>query len=168
MSQPVDATLPIGPQQIGELFDRHAAALVLYARQWTTSADDCVQESLIELASQSVAPTNPAAWLYRVVRNRALNASRAARRRSSREQAAIGARRATTEPDSAAQLELSEALRMLESDAREIVVLRVWGQLSWQEIADVIGGSKSAAQRHYVEALQQLRKLWDAEPCPTK
>ena len=171
MARPVDAMLPITPQQLGELFDRHAGALALYAAQWTNQADDCVQESLIELARQPVAPDNPAAWLYRVVRNRALNAARAAQRRSLHEQAAVQGR-SELHPASgdatAASTELIDALDMLEQSPREVVVLRIWGQLSWQEIADVVGGSKSGAQRLYVDALQQLHKLWEPEGLETR
>jgi RNA polymerase sigma factor (sigma-70 family) len=161
MSRPVDSTL------IAELFDRHAAALGLYAAQWTTHAEDCVQESLLELARQPTAPENPAAWLYRVVRNRALNASRAERRRSVHEQAAVAGHeqrlfRHTDAPNT--EIELRDALASIEPTSREIVVLRVWGQLAWQEIAEVVGRSKSAAQRDYVAALEQLRKVWEAAP----
>jgi RNA polymerase sigma-70 factor (ECF subfamily) len=170
MARPVDATLPISAQQLGELFDRHAAALALYGAQWTSQPDDCVQEALIELARQPAAPENPASWLYRVVRNRALNAGRAARRRSAHEQEAA-ARGESRSVSSAMNAELKDALSMLEPAAREIVVLRVWGQLAWQEIADVVGGSKSSAQRHYVQALERLRTLWEprsseSKPCP--
>jgi RNA polymerase sigma-70 factor (ECF subfamily) len=159
---------------LGELFDRHAAALVLYASQWTPLADDCVQEALIELARQPSAPDNPAAWLYRVVRNRALNAVRAQRRRATHEQAAVAWRELRLrDPAAPPGVELADALAMLDSASREIVVLRVWGQLAWQEIADIVGGSKSAAQRHYVQALAQLRKLWECDQresksCPTR
>jgi RNA polymerase sigma factor (sigma-70 family) len=154
MPQPVDAA------GLAELFDRHAAALALYAQQWTATYDDCVQEAFIELARQPQAPDNPAAWLYRVVRNRSLNAARSARRRTTHEQFAAGEPRfsgAGAGPD--AKLELTDLLSRLNPADREIVVLRVWGQLSWEEIATVAGGSKSSAQRNYVQALQQLRKL---------
>jgi len=159
----VDAAL------IAEMFDRHAAALALYAGQWTSAADDCVQEALVELARQPAPPDNPAAWLYRVVRNRALNASRAARRRSAHEQAAAGSRGEHRSCDGgpAARAELADALSTLGATAREIVVLRVWGGLAWEEIAQLVGGSKSTAQRHYIQALGQLRKLWEPESCPT-
>jgi RNA polymerase sigma factor (sigma-70 family) len=161
MSRPVDAML------IAELFDRHAAALALYAAQWTTHADDCVQESLLELAGQPAAPENPAAWLYRVVRNRSLNASRAERRRSVHEQAAVAGheqRSAGHAGSTSTEIELRDALATIEPTSREIVVLRVWGQLAWQEIAEVVGRSKSAAQRDYVAALEQLKKVWEAAP----
>jgi RNA polymerase sigma-70 factor (ECF subfamily) len=64
-------------------------------------------------------------------------------------------------------VDLNDTLSQLEPAAREIVVLRVWGGLAWQEIAEVVGGSKSSAQRHYVQALEQLRKLWEPHSCPT-
>src|SRR5688572_11894 len=131
----------ITPELLGRLLDEQGGALALYAAQWTEAADDCVQEALVELARQPAAPENPAAWLYRVVRNRALNASRASRRRSAHEQAAAAAsaaRRAASK-DPAAAAGLKDALLSLESTAREIVVLRVWGGLAWQEIAELVG-----------------------------
>ena len=159
----VDATL------IAEMFDRHAAALALYASQWTSLPDDCVQEALVELARQSTAPDNPPARLFRVVRSRALNASRGERRRATHEQAAakVRAARSPVTSDPAASAGLNDSLATLDSTAREIVVLRVWGALSWKEIADVVGGSKSSAQRNYVQALEQLRQHWEPRSCPT-
>jgi RNA polymerase sigma-70 factor (ECF subfamily) len=160
---PVDAAL------IADMYDRHAAPLALYARQWTTSADDCVQEALLELARQPTRPDNTVAWLYRVVRNRAMNSARASRRRTGHEQAAAAgfAGKENSQLDPMARVDLSDALSTLEPMSREIVVLRIWGGLAWQEIAEVAGGSKSSAQRHYVQALEQLRKHWEPQSCPT-
>jgi RNA polymerase sigma factor (sigma-70 family) len=155
MPQPVDAAM------IAELFDRHAAALTLYARQWTAAADDCVQEAFIELARQAESPISAVAWLYRVTRNRALNASRATLRRTTHEQASATSRSELnlrkTGPEQ--RLEIAELLLALRAQEREIIVLRVWGGLSWQEIAELTGVSKSSAQRTYVQALEQLRRL---------
>lgn len=159
----VDATL------IAEMLDRHGSALAFYARQWTSMADDCVQEALVELARQPAAPDNPAAWLYRVVRNRALNAARAQTRRNAHELHAAQQRAAhkPNEADPADATELNDSLATLDAAAREIVVLRVWGGLAWQEIAELVGGSKSTAQRIYVQSLEQLRQHWEPPPCPT-
>ncbi len=66
---------------LGRLVDRHAAALELFARQWCDTPEDVVQEAFVKLASARTPPNNPAAWLFRVVRNGALNAGQAARRR---------------------------------------------------------------------------------------
>jgi DNA-directed RNA polymerase specialized sigma24 family protein len=73
---------PIVPEQLGRVIDRHADALELYARQLCNCAEDVVQEAFIELAcKQGMSDDNIAFWLYRVVRNKALSASRAARRK---------------------------------------------------------------------------------------
>jgi len=163
MPVPVDATL------IADMFDRHGSALALYAAQWTATADDCVQEALVELAGQPQSPENPAAWLYRVVRNRALNAARAARRRAVHEQSAVevqGVRR-TPEAGPAAKAELADLLGTLDAGSREVVVLRIWGQLAWREVAEVTGASASSAQRLYIQALGQLRQHWEPRECPT-
>ena len=126
MAKQVDAAL------IAELFDRHSAALEFYAAQRTTAPQDCVQEAFIELARQASPPTNAAAWLYRVVRNRALNAARAGRRRAAHEEAAsrqrAAARPGASDPHDVAAM--ADLLRLLSDQQREIIVMRIWGRLS--------------------------------------
>ncbi len=62
------------PTEIARLIDAHAAPLVLYARQWCDAPEDVVQEAFIKLVRQSRPPADAVAWLYRVVRNGALDA----------------------------------------------------------------------------------------------
>ena len=78
----------IGPEILGRLFDEHAAALVLFARPWCDAPEDIVQDAFVALARQDPAPDRAVAWLYRVVRNGAIAASRRSRRRRRREQRA--------------------------------------------------------------------------------
>src|SRR6476469_8790661 len=72
-----------------------AGALALYARQWLdpSSAEDAVQEALADLLSQRRAPEDPVAWMFRAVRNAAIDHSRVASRRRAREQAVARERR---------------------------------------------------------------------------
>ena len=76
------------PEQLADLVDRYAAALVLYARQWCASPEDVVQTAFLKLVRLRTPPDNVLPWLYRVVRNGAIDASRAARRRNKYEAAA--------------------------------------------------------------------------------
>src|SRR5690348_2241413 len=78
----------MSPEALGQLLDRHAAALVLYARQWTGTPEDIVQEAFLKLVAQKTVPAHPVAWLYRVVRNAAISALRAAERRRRHESVA--------------------------------------------------------------------------------
>src|SRR3954470_21740637 len=74
------------PEALGRLFDRHAAALVLYARQWCAAAEDVVQEALLKLAGKKPPDQEDwTPWLYRVVRNAAIDAARAESRRQRHE-----------------------------------------------------------------------------------
>lgn len=161
---------PIDSEQLGRLLDEHGAALALYASQWTDTADDCVQEALVELARQRQAPGHVIAWLYRVVKNRALNAARGARRRRERESRAMAERFAVVEQSAAFDRDDSraaiEALEQLDTSERELVVMRIWGGLKYEEIAEALAISISTAHRQYERALVKLRTILET-PCST-
>lgn len=147
---------------IAQVLDQHAAALTLYAAQWTAKPEDCVQEALIELASCAATPEQPVAWLYMVVRRRALNAARTQRRRAAREQTAWQARLRSA--SSADRTELLDAVAALSDLHREIVLLKVWGNLTFSEMAEVLAMSSSKVHREYQQAIAELRTRWDV-PC---
>jgi RNA polymerase sigma factor (sigma-70 family) len=151
----------VGPELLGRLLDEHGAALVLYARQWCSAPDDVVQEALIQLARQPQAPQKLLPWLYRVVRNGAISASRGVRRR--REHEAVAAQRGDAWFESAEgeRLDAALAARSLESlpgEQREVIVARLWGGLTFQEIGELVGTSPSSAHRRYEAGLAALRE----------
>ena len=99
----------VGTELLGRLFDRHAAVLELYARQFCDCPEDVVQETLIELAGQPHAPDDPAAWLFRVVRNKAISVWRSIERRKRHERAAAGQRSEWFEPSAADPIDAQTA-----------------------------------------------------------
>lgn len=141
----------------------HGPALALYAAQWTASADDCVQEALVEAAALPRAPDRPEAWLFRRVRQRALNAARGERRRRDTEAAAWRERLAARDrsADPTESRELLDLLETLPPDDCEVVLLRFWSDLTYAEIATVTGASSSAVHRRMTAALNHLREHWD-------
>jgi RNA polymerase sigma-70 factor (ECF subfamily) len=153
---------------LGRLFDRYAAALELFARQWCDCPEDVVQEALIELVGQARAPDDAAAWLYRVVRNKAITAWRSSQRRRRHETAAVGNRPAVFERSAADRIDAGVAAAALESlsiELREVVVARIWGGLTFQQIGQLVGVSDSAAHRRYESGLLALRQKLRV-PCP--
>lgn len=146
------------PSELYDLVERHKAALEIYAAQWSDAAEDCVQEAFVQLVQQSHRPDRPMAWLFRVTRNLAISDARSSQRRRKREQQAaeLGRRIETDGP--LASLALAEALTDLEDDLRQIVIARIWGGLTFQEIADVTDLSVATAHRYYAEALALLKK----------
>jgi RNA polymerase sigma factor (sigma-70 family) len=156
-------------QRLTELVDRHAAALVLYARQWCSSPEDVVQTAFLKLARFPTVPDNVLPWLYRVVRNAAIDANRAARRRQKYEhQAAEVAAKWFEPPEDPTGLDaqlVRDALQDLPPDLREIVTAHLWGGLTFEQIAELVGGSASTAYRRFAAGLNLLRERLRV-PCP--
>ncbi len=149
------------------LLDTHAPALILYARQWCPTPEDVVQEAFLKLATRGEWPRDVTAWLYRVVRNAALDASKAARRRQRRESAVARPVRwfREAEVDGLDAAVAVEALRRLPEPEREVIVARLWGGLSFEQIADVASCSASTAYRRFNAGIEALRKELRI-PCP--
>jgi RNA polymerase sigma-70 factor (ECF subfamily) len=137
------------PHEFARLLDCHGPPLVLYARQWCGIPEDVVQEAFLALLGLRKPPRDAVPWLYRVVRNRAIDASRMADRRGRRE-AAVGSRRpwfAEPEADGLKADDAVAALERLQADEREVIVARLWGGLKFEQIAEVAGCSPSTAFR---------------------
>ena len=165
---------PVNAQLIATLLRQHADALQRYAAQWTVHPDDCVQDAFVKLAGQHELPDSLAAWLYRVVKNGAINRAKSEQRREKHERLAakqLAAEKMAADPTEGSsrtdeQIELETALANLNAVDRELIVLRIWSQLTWEEIADLTDQSSSGAQRHYVAALKKLKHALE-QPCPT-
>jgi RNA polymerase sigma-70 factor (ECF subfamily) len=154
---------------LSRLLDEHGAALVLYARQLCDAPEDVVQEAFIRLMRQRPAPDNVVGWLYRVVRNEAVSAARGGSRRMRHEAVAAARRELWFKSSAEDALDAATAVAALESvpiAEREVIVLRLWSELSFDEIAELIGASTSTAHRRYEQGLKLLREKWSVV-CPS-
>jgi len=155
------------PQRLRELFDELSAALVLFARQWCDDPDDAVQEAFVDLAACQPEPESPPAWLYTTTRRKAQNIARAAARRRQHHRRAVQGK--STAPSSwfegatgdfpLSPQQVSEGLELLPAQQRELVVARVWGGLTFEQLADVSGCSVSSVYRRYAAALRNLKQI---------
>lgn len=155
-------------REVAQLLDRYSAALVLYARQICSDPEDVVQCAFVKLIQQRSVPKDTVAWLYRVVRNEALMQCRGERRRRSREQVFAALRGSWFSADAPGQLSgatATEALDRLSQSQREIVVARIWGELTFREIAQLLAASQSSVHREYQQAIVLLQTELN-EPCP--
>jgi RNA polymerase sigma factor (sigma-70 family) len=156
---PVSSIQVMTPAEVARLIDRHSAPLVLYARQWCDTPEDVVQEAFVKLVRQGRPPEDTAAWLYRVVRNGALDEAKMARRRLRRESVAARPVRWFVEPevDGLDAETAVAALEKLAPERREVIVAHHWGGLSFEQIAAVAGCSASTAFRRYTAGVEDLR-----------
>src|SRR6266852_3759286 len=143
----------IALEELSRLYREHAPALRLYARQWQADGEDLVQDAFVKLAQQSPVPEKILPWLYRVVRNGVLAAGRgAARRRQRQDRVRAPEAWFATDDD---QLDGKEATRLLIElplEQREVLVARVWGGLTFDEVARLAGCSLPTAHRRYQAA----------------
>ena len=151
----------MGPEQLAELVDRYGSALVLYARQWCDCPEDVVQTALLKLVRLRTPPDNLIPWIYRVVRNGAIDASRAARRRLKYETAAADQAPKwfshSYDPTGLDARAAALALCDLPVETREIIVAHIWGGLTFEQIATAVDSSAATCYRRYAAGLDVLR-----------
>jgi len=149
-----------------EALSAYEKPLVRYASAIVGSAlaTDVVQDTFLRLCKQDREAVEPhlRAWLFTVCRNRALDMKRD--KRGSEPLAEEDQMESDSEGPSEA-LERKEAMRRvlgaldtLPERQREAVVLKFSGELSYQEIADVLGTSVSNVGVLLHTALKALRE----------
>jgi len=150
----------LSAEELVRIVDQRFGALVLYARSWNVhAAEDLVQDAFVKLVEQPKRPENPVAWLCKTIRNAAVSRHRKSERQRKYETEAARQKPDWFVPgDSLLAKEAAEKLAELPADRREIVVLRIWNQLSFDEIAELTGTPKTSVFRMYGEALLELKK----------
>ena len=153
---------------------RHGPAMLLLARQWVPSradAEDVVQEAFLRFwrspRRTQVSVADPVAYLFGCVKHAALDWQRGGRRRARREEAAglaTGPNASSPDPLLTGGLEREErrmaveaALAQLPEAQREVLVMKVWGGLSFPQIAQALGVPPDTAASRYRYALAKLR-----------
>lgn len=147
-----------------ECFSELGPGLVLFARQWTRSradAEDIVQDAFVRFWRKQH-PIGNRALLFATVRSIGLDLLRSDSRRARREAEACRDLDGTAEPvfefQDEGQRVLAAAVKELPNEQREVVVMKVWNELTFQEIGDVLGISQNTAASRYRYALTNLKR----------
>jgi len=145
-------------------FSQLAPGLLLFARQWTRSvadAEDIVQEAFVRFWRKQHNIENRA-LLYAAVRSIALDFLRRDSRRSRRESEVVFGEEQSVQPQFAteddSQYTLAAAVERLPNEQREVLVLKIWNELTFAEIGTVLGISQNTAASRYRYALGALKK----------
>jgi len=160
-----------GCDQWAAWLDRHGPAMLLLARQWvasTSDAEDVVQEAFIRFWRSRERVAEPAGYLFACVKHVALDWQRGRRRQRSREEA-------TARPEAVPLLSIpieqderratiEAALRSLPENQAEVLVLRIWGGLTFAQIAAALDVPENTAASRYRYALARLREQLAEEP----
>jgi RNA polymerase sigma-70 factor (ECF subfamily) len=162
----------ISQKQLAQWYEAHGTELMLYARQWSPDqqAEDIVQDAFIKLLKQRKCPDNVRAWLFRVVRNDSISMLRRLQRRVAGRKSM---RRETlwfeSRCDDLIDARLAQdVLQTLEPHLREIVMLRIWGQMTLKEISQVLNKSIPWIHHDYKMALEIIKKRLEHSSCIKK
>lgn len=142
-----------------KLYQAKSAELILYGRALGLShseAEDVLQETFLALMRCSNAPELPEHYCFRTFRNRALNYRRGLWRRLKRE--IESTRWFEPSPDeSPFEKQAMKCLATLPPDQREVIVLKIWSEHTFEEIGDLLGISPNTAAGRYRYGLQKLK-----------
>jgi RNA polymerase sigma-70 factor (ECF subfamily) len=145
-------------------FSELAPGLVLFARQFVRSiadAEDIVQDAFVRFWRKEHSIENRA-LLFATVRSVALDLLRRDARRARREANAALEVEQTTQPhfdfDDGSQRALAAAIDLLPVEQREVLVMKIWNELTFAEIASALEISQNTAASRYRYALAALKK----------
>lgn len=129
-------------------------------------AEDALQQCFLSLNRKLVSglPDHPKAYLYQIARNQATDHFRRSRARQVREQ-----RWLELAPDSLEPLEnldgderlrdIEQAMMSLRAEQRQVVALKIWQDMTFAQIAEILNISPNTVASRYRYALQALREV---------
>ncbi|HET6323537.1 MAG TPA: sigma-70 family RNA polymerase sigma factor [Planctomycetaceae bacterium] len=153
-----------GRTWLDELYRQYRRPLFLTAwnvLRCSSLAEDAVHSAFARLAELRTAPRGPKLYVFRAVRNAAIDLCRS---RSRRREEPIGEERISESfgpiPDDGELLSsVSVALNQLDEASREVVELHLHSGLTFREIATVLEEPLQTVASRYRRALEKLRQL---------
>lgn len=161
-------------EAFAELVRRHQGTVYAFAARLTRDPDramDTVQEAFLKAFRALGRYRGESAfrtWLFAIALNAVRSEARRGKRRGEREELGLeaadrvpagdpGADRAVTDAEEAQRV--ARLLTRLPPRQRATLVLRVYEELSFREIGEVLGCSEGAARVNYHHAIKRLREM---------
>ncbi|HOU89005.1 MAG: ECF RNA polymerase sigma factor SigE [Verrucomicrobia bacterium ADurb.Bin006] len=152
-----------------DLWAEYAPRLLLFARQQTprlSDAEDIVQDAFVRYwRAQQANPSLSPDVLFVMIRRIAIDYARKNHGRFVRESEA-GALSGPAEvwfvdpaEEQERKEEIEKALRSLPAEQREVLVLKVWGELTFERIGEMLEISPHTAASRYRYGLNQLKRV---------
>ncbi len=148
---------------------QHGPAALLYARHLTRTladAEDALHDAFLRFWPRRHTAKDPRALFFTCLRTAALDQHRASNRRRAREQQArtdLPLFTASTQDDYEKRDLVQHALQQLPADQREVIILKLWANLSFEQIAQTTNVPLNTAAARYRYALAKLAPLLSLE-----
>ncbi len=150
-------------------YDTHARkvyAFIYHRVQHRETAEDLLSQTFLKALERfdtfDAGKGAFSAWIHRIARNAIIDHWRAAKPTSDIEDV-WDALRSGEDVNRDAEVrerlaEVESHLKDLSPAQRDIVVMRLWDQLSYAEIAEIVGSSEDACKMSFSRSLAKLRK----------
>ena len=142
-----------------QLYEVKASELILYGRALGLGhgeAEDVLQETFVALLKLEREPDNPLHYCIRGFRNRALNYKRGLLRRLTRE---LESRTwfERNEHETPQERAAMRCLQKLPPEQREVIVLKIWHEHTFEEIGEMLEISPNTIAGRYRYGMEKLR-----------
>jgi len=154
------STSKLDRKSVRTLYERHGRVLLAYAMSLVherSASEDILHQVFMKLLQRDIAINGqPLHYLYRAIRNTALNY----RRQHARELELASDGHWLESPPGMEEdgLALQAALADLPDEQREVLILRIWGQMTFEEAASALDISPNTAASRYRYALAKLKE----------
>ena len=147
---------------IGVIYDH--AYKQIYSVAWSVvknheDAEDVAQETLCEIlrCAPSYRGGNAKAWIFSIARYLAIGLVKKQSHLSLREDMTVETEQFRTQSTPEDEVICMDALQSLGDTEREVVLLRIYCRCRHKEIADILGISTAAAEKHYQRGIAKLK-----------
>ena len=154
--------------QLERLFTSHHRAFFIAALSVTrnrAAAEDAVHDALLAVASVSTEPDDLKAYVFKVIRNKALlQLKQASRLDSSCRALEFIAAETLSELTAEQRVFIDQALHQiagLESQHQQVLIMKIFADLSFREIAEAMGSPLNTVTSWYRRGLRQLQEKLD-------
>ena len=143
----------------------HGPSLLLFARTRTRSeadAEDLLQEAVVESAEKNEGNLPDLRLVYATIRRRAIDLARKTDRRIAREEVAAEESDTCWFDDTIEQKEtarvIDRAIKKMPEKFREVVILKIWSELTFAQIAEALDIPLNTAASRYRYGLEILKR----------
>jgi RNA polymerase sigma-70 factor (ECF subfamily) len=153
--------------EFGQLYDRYVRKIygfVYFKTMHREDAEDLTSQTFIKAIEkiQSFDPdTNLSAWLFAIARNAVIDHFRTQKREVNIEDCwslDLGTDIGETAADRETVLRVRRCLDRFKPTQREIILLRIWGGMSFSEIAAVTGKSEGSVKMSFSRHIREIRR----------
>jgi len=155
-------------EDFGELYQIYADKIfkfIYYKTHHRETAEDLTSQTFIK-ALQGISSFNPdkgkfSSWLYKIAKNLVIDHYRATKIEENVEDIWDLSSKENVARDAEISDQIEQVKKYLlqfKKEQREIILMRVWGELSYAEIAEITGLSESNCKVIFSRAINKLRQ----------